>query len=401
MKNQIMEALLGLYYNSKTFKGDNIKNQSFSIAPTKICKGYGDNFKRKETEAFDTACSELEFAGFIMLDKKPQGAIISIKLNKDRIMDAEFFLENSIGFKAKTKIVAELQTFINNVEISNIYVEAYINELCEKIEKNSKSLPDIEEASDIAKILSSLTLVKSETYIREYSQLLLGNTKTFEEKYLLKTCSLLLNNFDFIIDDENKKEKVLEEFNILSNPGYVYLKGKIEITINGFSLDLAPLQGFALCEKDFINISNIIVNEENLITIENITSFNRFSETEFACVFLGGYHNECRRNLLKLIYQNNPKLNYYHCGDIDSGGLYIFEHLKEKTGIPFNMYLMNIKTLSDIRYKDARIKLTMSDIKRLKDIRNKGLHIELIDFMLSCNYKLEQEMITMINHLQH
>lgn len=280
-----MEALLGLYYNSKTFKGDNIKNQSFSIAPTKICKGYGDNFKRKETEAFDTACSELEFAGFIMLDKKPQGAIISIKLNKDRIMDAEVFLENSIGFKAKTKIVAELQTFINNAEISNIYVEAYINELCEKIEKNSKSLPDIEEASDIAKILTNLTSVESETYIREYSQQIFGYTKTFEEKYLSKTCSFLLSNFDFIIDDENKKEKVLEEFNILSNPGYVYLKGNIEIVINGTCLDLSQLKGFALCDKDFDNITSVKINDSKMITIENLTSFNRFSEPGFSCIY--------------------------------------------------------------------------------------------------------------------
>lgn len=399
MKNQILMTLLEKYYNSKTFKGDNVVNQNFAITPQQINRNYGDNFKRRETEKFDSECAEIETLGFIILDKKPQGAILSIKLNRDRILDIELYLEKSTRFRAKPKIITELLNVIHDAKVNNIYVETYIKSIKDKIMKNSKALPDVKEVIDMLKILTNLTSVESETYIREYSQQIFGYTKTFEEKYLSKTCSFLLSNFDYIIDDENKKEKVLEEFNILSNPGYVYLKGNIEIVINGTCLDLSQLKGFALCDKDFDNITSVKINDSKMITIENLTSFNRFSETGFSCIYLGGYHNECRRNLLKLIYKDNAKLNYFHCGDIDAGGLYIFEHLKEKTGIPFNMYLMNIKTLSDIRYKDARIKLTASDIKRLKDIRNKRLHIELIDFMLSCNYKLEQEMITMINHL--
>jgi hypothetical protein len=282
--------------------------------------------------------------------------------------------------------------------ITNTYVETYINDIKDKIVKNAKVLPDTSEVKDMIKIFTNLTSVESETYIREYSQLIFGNTKTFVEKYLLKTCSFLLTNFDFIIDDENKKEKVLEEFNILSNPGYVYLKGRIEIVINGIRLDLSPLHGFALCDKDFDEISEIKTFDLNVITIENLTSFNRFSETGFSCIYLGGYHNKSRRNLLKLIYQDNEGLNYYHCGDIDAGGLYILEHLKGKTGIPFNPYLMNIETLSGEQYKDALIELSSNDIKRLNDLKNKGLHTSLIEYMLEHKCKLEQEIITMVNN---
>lgn len=398
MKNEILITLIKKYYNSKSFKGENTVNQSFSITPNQISKDYGDPFNRKETEMVDDTCSELVALKFITLFKRPQGGILSINLNKNNIDEIESYLEKNGHFLVKGKIIVALQNIIEYTPSSNIYVETYIRGIQRKIDKNSKSLPDVQEVKDMIRILSNLTTIEGETYIREYSQMIFGNTKDFEDKYLSKTCSFLRANFEFIIDDENKKEKVLEEFNILSNPGYVYLKGNIEIVINGTCLNLSQLKGFALCDKDFDNITSVKINDSKMITIENLTSFNRFSESGFSCIYLGGYHNECRRNLLKLIYKDNSKLNYFHCGDIDAGGLYIFEHLKEKTGIPFNMYLMNIKTLSDIRYMDARIKLTASDIKRLKDIRNKGLHIELIDFMLSCNYKLEQEMITMINH---
>ena len=51
-------------------------------------------------------------------------------------------------------------------------------------------------------------------------------------------------------------------------------------------------------------------------------------------IYLGGYHNSVRRKLLELLYQDFPKAEYLHFGDIDVGGFEIYRDLCRKTGIP-------------------------------------------------------------------
>ncbi|MGN1344720.1 MAG: Wadjet anti-phage system protein JetD domain-containing protein, partial [Traorella sp.] len=94
------------------------------------------------------------------------------------------------------------------------------------------------------------------------------------------------------------------------------------------------------------------------------------------------------REFLQLLYQYAPHLDYYHFGDIDAGGIYIFEHLKEKTHIPFQPLWMDIKTLKE--YHQQTIPLTKNDRLRLKKIESKEFQ-EVIQYMLQHNQKLEQE----------
>ncbi len=83
-------------------------------------------------------------------------------------------------------------------------------------------------------------------------------------------------------------------------------------------------------------------------------------------IYLGGYHNHSRRNLLMQIYQKLPDAQYYHFGDLDAGGFYILEHLKRKTGIPFQMFQMDIEILK--KYEDYAKPLTENDKKRLMQL---------------------------------
>ena len=47
-------------------------------------------------------------------------------------------------------------------------------------------------------------------------------------------------------------------------------------------------------------------------------------------IYLGGYHNSVRRKLLELLYQDFPKAEYLHFGDIDVGGFEIYRDLLQK-----------------------------------------------------------------------
>ena len=115
---------------------------------------------------------------------------------------------------------------------------------------------------------------------------------------------------------------------------------------------------------------------------------------------LGGFHNRTKRCFLKFLYQANHEKEYRHFGDIDAGGFYIFEHLKKKTGIPFETLHMNTGILK--KYAADCKKLTENDRRRIarllecvatkQSLESIGEdYSETLRYMLEHDCKLEQE----------
>ncbi|MBR1383113.1 MAG: DUF2399 domain-containing protein, partial [Ruminococcus sp.] len=107
-------------------------------------------------------------------------------------------------------------------------------------------------------------------------------------------------------------------------------------------------------------------------------------------IYLGGYHNTHRRNFIMQLFHDNPETEFFHFGDIDAGGFYILLHLREKTGVPFRPYHMDISTLQ--KYSAYAKPLTENDKKRLERLSD-TVFSDTIKFMLENNCKLEQEAI--------
>lgn len=104
--------------------------------------------------------------------------------------------------------------------------------------------------------------------------------------------------------------------------------------------------------------------------------------------------NELSEALLKKIYSKYPNAEYLHFSDIDAGGFWIYQTLKEKTGIPFVPYRMNEEEL--ISNKNNLKKLTENDKKRLnKMLLDNRFEVfkDTIKYMLVNNVKLEQEIL--------
>ena len=76
---------------------------------------------------------------------------------------------------------------------------------------------------------------------------------------------------------------------------------------------------------------------------------------------------------------------------MDAGGFEIYRDLCEKTGIPFEMYHMNLDILRE--YEKYGKTLTDNDRKRLEAMQGQEDLQELIAYMLEHNVKLEQECI--------
>lgn len=154
-------------------------------------------------------------------------------------------------------------------------------------------------------------------------------------------------------------------------------------------MDFHVLRGdFAISSALLQDIEKIEVLGNAVITIENLTTFNSFANSDMFAIYLGGYHNSNRRDFIKKIYSQNQNKKYYHYGDIDAGGFYILRHLRQKTEVPFMSYNMDVDTLSKFSYMTKQ--LTENDRKRLKHLLDTEFH-DVVKYMLENNCKLEQE----------
>lgn len=171
-------------------------------------------------------------------------------------------------------------------------------------------------------------------------------------------------------------------------------KGSAIITIKGQRLNLSVLNGdIAISSALLPEISSISVTGSRVMTIENLTTFNAFHESDTFAVYLGGYHNSHRRNFINKIYNDNPDAEYYHFGDIDAGGFYILLHLRAKTGVHFMPYHMGIPELQ--QFKSYTKPLTENDVKRLTALLDSEFS-DTLNYMMKNNCKLEQEALDMV-----
>ena len=94
----------------------------------------------------------------------------------------------------------------------------------------------------------------------------------------------------------------------------IYSAGKQAADISAFPEGIAVAVGSEEDVPDICPDQTI----DKVFTIENLTSFYRFKQEHSLVIYLGGYHNRSRRNLLMQIYQKLPDAQYYHFGDLDA-----------------------------------------------------------------------------------
>lgn len=400
IQKQILQKLLTKYESSKTYKGINSVVQNFSIKPADIFKEYEkDSTDINAIEDFEKQCKLLESEGLIQLAWKYEriSKIISIPTkenwNKIRII---------LGVKDKNTRLKEEIAFYSSVSektSSHIIIKDFCKTQIERLQGGKLAEYSLEDANNIIALLSFILQNKNEILERELSISVLANSKSWESKYKTKILRIIKKSgyFNSLIEncaDEKEVNKViLEECNIFANPSYVYFKGNGTIFFeNGTVTKTCSEIPFAISSASIEKINSFEITDSKIMTVENLTSFNRINNSDTFYIFLSGYHNSAKQNFLKKIYRQNAEKEYFHFGDIDPDGFYILGNLRSKTNIPFKPYKMGISELE--KYSDYTKTLEENDILKAKALIDKGHHKEIMEYMLKHNQKLEQEIIS-------
>lgn len=397
----IINKLLDSYESSLLYTGENERTINISV---RFTKAFIPEYYDESSEVFqliEAQMRQLEDEGIISIiwkDNKKDHIISKVSLNIENIDNAYKYV----------KRIQKAELICRNIEMLTKYRKhaasdasevclKFIDYLSDRL-KNNKTVKEFIKIDNLEESLELLSMVhavehnKDALYVREFSIKHFKDSKRFEQ--LVGKIHNIFVRFDISYKSKDMTEW-LAEHNIYQTPNFVYLKGNIKIYIEDKVVDLSPFsQGVGISGEDIGKIQ--ISEDENIkkvITIENLTTYFRWQEEDSMIIYLGGYHNSVRRNLLKKIYKAFPDSEYFHFGDIDAGGFEIYKDLCNKTHIPFKTYNMNLKVLTE--YKAFGKELTQNDRKRLEMmlLNANSEENDLIEYMLEKNIKLEQECI--------
>lgn len=443
LQKVVLKSLLDSYEKSKTFRGENQVNQSFSVSIGKVFPRYYDDAEYDYFCQVNEALEELSRAKLVFPEYEKRGiwkkAILNVeqisacyerlgrmprKKEQESLMQIweevrarkEMRLLKSAHFQEEMRLSenVRLQEEVYSQEEAQApderlcSLEEYIAAQRRRISRNQNVEyynHDLKEYRELICAVEAVLQNREEIFIRNFSIRVFHDSKRMEQLEH-KTGALLYQYGDF-----QEKDSVLEECGIVHTPTYVMLKGNGKIRLGAQELDLSRMAGdIALSTESIRNLQDVTVSGGRVVTVENLTSFHDYPAKEDFVIYLGGFHNKVKREFLLYLYERNLEKEYRHFGDIDAGGFCILEHLKKKTGIPFCSLYMDVTTLC--RYARDQKPLTENDRKRLLQIKEtlsekiqQGKETEdyreVIDFMLSNNCKLEQEAVVYLADMDH
>ena len=399
----VLELLLDKYENSKSYTRENRVTQTFAISPVQAMELYDSDFADVDLiRDFENQMANLERRNLIFI-KRNRGVIEKLIANQERWDEYYEILQRIDKHTLQKKQLELYQRYLGTNEL----LDRFCQEQIDRLNTNKKAIYAMEEAEHILELCRFILENQQDILERELSIAVLGDSKLWEKKYRSKVCGLLrkYGNLDELllgmIDSESVEDKreiekiILAECSVYSNLSYVYFKGDAVLEFkDGQKIKINIHTPMAFSTSTLANIQAIQILDKKVMTIENLTSFNRMEKESTFLIFLSGYHNSVKQKLIRKIYDMNPTLEWYHFGDIDPDGLYIIEHLKRGTGINFKPIYMDINFLE--KYKGYAKKMTNRDIQKANTMLQNGKYSDIMAYMLNTELKLEQEIISWI-----
>ena len=354
VQKQVLEALLDQYERSKTYQGENKVIQSLQIPPEKVFPDYASDYAdMDQIRDFEAWMRELEQAGLITI-RYGSGEIRKLTADPESWDLYYEVLQRRDKLSLQQDQIMLYQRYLGMSPL----LDRFCREQIGRLQQNKNPLYGGKEAEAILELCKFILQNQQDILERELSMAVLKDSKRWEKKYRSKVCGLLRKYGDYeslflgLTDDRDKEDKreteriLLAEHQIYPNPSYVYFKGNAEFYFsNGPCVKTDPSMPMAFSSAALKGLKALYIGDEAVITVENLTSFNRMQMERAFLIFLSGYHNLAKQAFIKQIAGDNPGKQWHHFGDIDPDGFYIVENLIRGTGIDFHMVYMDTDTL--------------------------------------------------------
>lgn len=385
---EILSALVDRYERRKSSTSRDGKPQrAVTLDIVKHYPAYQDHLSEEE-HAIDQAVTLLSNWQLITAPRNSQGYYTKVTLQLDRLSAIYDFLNRKPARETRQEqldLLLAVQRH-NPDNLSGRFAGEMIDALQAGRSLGYGLQGNFEKLRDVLLALEKIGLLSKETYVRNFSEAVFHDSKHFQS-----IAGIVRNILSDLTDQSVEKKQILEYYNLLENPTYLYLKGNWVLEFPGSRIRIADLPGgIGLTSDGLSAIQSVQLEAQTVITVENLTTYHDTPSKDQAVLYLGGFPNSARASFLRMAYTSKPDAIYLHHGDLDPYGFLILENLKQKTDIPFRPVEMDLATLQSCFQAGHYRSLTAEDRKAMKS-PILCAYQEIFDFMLEHNCKVEQE----------
>jgi hypothetical protein len=262
--------------------------------------------------------------------------------------------------------------------------------------KLSATKADARWNRDLLATLAALAQLCEPALERKFSVRLFGDSKRFEDLRGAVIRTLRRHDPESAVFGDNDGA-LLRAYRLERAPEYVPIAGPLIMQSDHQTLDLTPfVAGVAISATTLNQVTTHRCDGSAVVTVENSTSFSEFVTAKPAsilAIYTGGFASPALIGMLRKIRAGRPELPFFHWGDLDVGGLRILAHLRKNLGEVEPLAMDG--AVCDLYLKRSQ-PLNANEHEGLTQLRAESLLIdcvELIDYMLKTDRKLEQEAV--------
>lgn len=411
-EKRLLQELLGKYERSGGFLGGGeaqfttrAKRPQLSLQVAPFGGDYGDEMDFRKKEWMNETVTELERHGVVALawQRYREGQDVAKVYLVPEAVQKAYALADVTPKNEKTERMLRLLKPLE--EHPWEWVRSWFEKVAAALSSRKSGgldLDDPQGAVDLTSVISALPGLDADMPKRLFSLSLFGDTKHFERHVESRLLSLLRQHFS---EDMERDEELLESVGIVQNPAFVYVCGPLRLIVNDQATETGTLPGgIALSQETVRRIVRMeIAGATRIVTIENLTSYHQWitrhgDRQDLLTVYTGGFPSRTVQQFFAKLSKAAllADIPVFHWGDMDVGGIRIFEYMRHQYFPKLAPLYMNEEIF--LRYRDRGIPVSASYLAKIAALADDASYWEwagLLRLMERMQIRIEQENVVL------
>jgi hypothetical protein len=279
-----------------------------------------------------------------------------------------------------------------NNKIKKLWIRKYTEqEVLPRLNKGNDK-QSYEELQTLYQCFLGIDQLHSPIYKRVFSKRYLNNSKVFEKELQDKVIRIA-RKYSEDIEDTMEDTEVLSQLYIEEYAHELSVKGILRIEVAGSVIDTGVFPYGTVLNTQTIKNAIILDNPliHKIITIENKANYvsEPYEEGKLV-IFCHGFFTPLEREFLKRLRDklSGQEVTYLHSGDLDYGGIRIFQHIRNSIFPEIQPYRMDLETFE--QYLSYGEPIENGPLEKLKCM-GEPLMQDLINRIIDTGIVIEQE----------
>lgn len=404
---RMLSLLIKKYEAGKSFKsgGHGKQRPQFAMAGSPLAGEYFDEMDHRKRELIHEALEELVSRDMVEVawPKFEEGRRVEkVYLNFNAITQAYRIL----GLIPKSdRMETFRQTLGPLLDHPWAWVQNWWSEVDAALAQRKTAgldLGDLTGLRELVAVLLALPDIEDSMPRRIFSQRVLGDSKAFEQRVEKRLLSLIKR---YGSEEYETDEEYLDSLGLFANPKLVIFSGQFSFQVDRVPTQTGNLPGGVGLSIDTVKVMQIIdLPVREILLIENLTTYHQVVKTNNGAtsrlvIYTGGFPHRGIQLFLTRLKEGLETMNVnvpgiLHWGDMDYGGMRIFEYIRQNYFSGLQPLLMDVSTYE--RYLHLGISFSSEYAGKLARLAGNPAYAgwrPLIEAMLKHGKIIEQESI--------